>query len=118
MSSQPGTRTEKPLTVTMLTWLHAWKETGSHPRSPLPGAQGFEHWWGSQQLTGAVGATVGELRNLEGWDEGLTTISHSGPSECGCDVDPISANRRGRSNKEWLEFELISEASKLLSMSG
>lgn len=34
MPSRPGTRTEKPLTVTVWTWLHAWKETGSRPRSP------------------------------------------------------------------------------------
>lgn len=106
MPSRPGTRTEKPLTVTVWTWLHAWKETGSRPRSPPPEVQGFVHQWGTRQLP-AAGATVtaGGLRDLEGQAEDSTPISQSGPSRCGCDMDPVRC-KRGRQEQRRMALTL------------
>lgn len=76
------------------------------PQEPLPGVQGFVHQWGTRQLP-AVGATVtaGGLRDLEGQAEDSTPISHSGPSRCGCDMDPVRC-KRGRQEQRRMALTL------------
>lgn len=76
------------------------------PQEPPPGVQGFVHQWGTRQLS-AAGATVtaGGLRDLEGWAEDPTPISQSGPSRCGCDMDPVRC-KRGRQEQRRMALTL------------